>query len=105
MNPQADIISAISSVQSGECPVPDRFTAELFTTFSSLLSPQLRLVLSESFRLGYLPHSFADAFITLFAKKGKDPSDCALYRPISLFKQGCSNFSHGTSLQIREGPP
>lgn len=77
----SEITSAISSMQSGKSPGPDGFSAEFFAKFSSLLSPQLCLVLSDSFWLGSLPKSFTEAYITLIAKKGKDPADCASYRP------------------------
>ena len=81
---EAEIIVAISAMQSGKSPGPDGFPAEFYKRFSALLSPQLAIVLSESLRLGSLPPSLNEACITLIAKKGKDPAECASYRPISL---------------------
>lgn len=49
-----------------------------------LLSPLLCSVLSESRSQGSLLPSFSEACITLIAKKGKDPTECGSYRPISL---------------------
>lgn len=81
---QAEITLAISSMQSGKSPGPDGFPAEFFKKFSPLLSAQLRNMLAESLRLGSIPPSLNEACITLIAKKGRDPTDCASYRPISL---------------------
>lgn len=71
-------------MQSGKCPGPDGFPTDFFKQFSSLLSPQLGATLSNSCKQGSLPQSFSEACITLIAKKGKDPTECASYRPISL---------------------
>lgn len=79
-----EILLAISSLQSGKSPGPDGFPAEFFKTFSSLLSPKLCSVLSDSFKQGNLPASFNEACITLILKKNKDPDECSSYRPISL---------------------
>lgn len=79
-----EIAKAISSLNSGKSPGPDGFPAEFFKSFSSLLSPQLCAVLSDSLKLGRLPASLTEACITLVAKRGKDPVNCSSYRPISL---------------------
>lgn len=44
------------------------FLPNFFKSFSSLLSPQLSAVLSDSFKLGRLPSSLTEACITLVAK-------------------------------------
>lgn len=75
---------AISSMQSGKSPGPDGFPAEFFKKIARLLSPYLYSVLCESFGRGSLLPSFAEACITLIAKKGRDPAQCSSYRPISL---------------------
>lgn len=90
---QAEIASAISSMQSGKCPGPDGFPAEFFKTFSTILSPQFCSVLSETYGKGSLPPSFAEACITLIAKKGKDPTKCASDRPVSLLNTDAKIFS------------
>lgn len=81
---QGEIAAAISSLQSGKSPGPDGFPAEFFKTFSSLLSPYLCSVLSDSFKQDRLPASLYEACICLIVKKGKDPTECSSYRPISL---------------------
>lgn len=79
-----EITVAISSMQSGKSPGPDGFPSEFYRASSAKLVPLLASVLEESFRAGGLPPTFNQACITLIAKKGKDPEDCASYRPISL---------------------
>lgn len=79
-----EIDVAISSPQSGNSLEPDGFPVEFFKAFSSLLSPQLSTVLSDSFKQGKLPTSFYEACIILIAKKDKDPMEWSSYRPISL---------------------
>ena len=79
-----EISFAISALSSGKSPGPDGFPVELYKSFSSLLSPQLLSVLSDSFNYGKLPPSFNEASIILLLKKGKDPTECSSYRPISL---------------------
>ena len=64
-----EIDVVISSLQSGKSPGSDGFHMEFFKAFSSLLSPQLSTVLSDSFKQGKLPTSFYEACITLIAKK------------------------------------
>lgn len=81
---QGEIAAAISSLHSGKSPGSDGFPAEFFKTFSSLLSPHLCLVLSDSFKQGKLPATLYEACISLIVKKGKDPTECSSYRPISL---------------------
>ena len=85
--------------------------AEFLNKFSLLLSPLLRSVLSQSCRQGSLHPSFTEACIMsnfiilnyffliklyIIAKKGKDPMECASYRPISLLNTD-ANFSQGPS--------
>lgn len=79
-----EITKAISSMQSNKCPGPDGFPSEFFKKFSQSLLPLLCSVLLEFCKLGQLPQSFSEAYITLIAKKGKNPTNCASYRPISL---------------------
>lgn len=81
---QEEIGMAISSMQSGKSPGPDGFPAEFYKKFSTQLSSQLAAVFTESFEKGTLPPTMNQACISLLAKSGKDPLDCASYRPISL---------------------
>ena len=82
-------------MQSVKCPGPDGFPAEFFKKFSLLLSPMLCSVFSESCRQGSLPPSFTEAcIINLIANKGKDLTEFASYRPITLLNMGASYFIH-----------
>ena len=81
---QEEISAAISSMQSGKSPGPDRLPSDFFLKFSADLAPVLCSVFSDSLNSSALPTSFNQACISLLLKKGKDPLDCASYRPISL---------------------
>ena len=39
---------------------------------------------NEAFKKGVLPPTLSQALISLILKKGKEPTDCKSYRPISL---------------------
>ena len=79
-----EIIRAISSMQSGKAPGPDGFPTEFFKKFSGILAPLLLNVYNESMEHGFLPTTLTQASISLLLKKGKDPTNCGSYRPISL---------------------
>lgn len=71
-------------MQSGKSLGPDGFPVEFFKKFSSLLSPLLLAMFTESFDHSHLPTTLNQASISLLAKKDKDPTLCESYRPISL---------------------
>lgn len=71
-------------MQSGKSPGPDGLPSDFYKKFSPELSPFLCQVFSDSFDSGELPLTFNQACISLLLKKGKDPLECASYRPISL---------------------
>jgi exonuclease III len=81
---KAEILKAITTMQSGKSPGPDGFPSEFFKKFSSELSPILLAVYEESFISGSLPETMRQAVISLIHKKGKSKLDCSSYRPISL---------------------
>lgn len=72
------------SMQSGKCPGPDGFPAELKKMFSDKLTPLLLNMFNESFQSGTLPPTLCQATIYLILKKDKDPLLCGKFRPISL---------------------
>lgn len=79
-----EITSTIRNMQSGKCPGPDGFPAEIWKKFSDLLSPLLLLVFKEAIPTKSLPFSMHQAVISLLLKQDKDLLSCGSYHPISL---------------------
>lgn len=80
----AEIMGAITTLQSGKSPGPDGFTVEFYKKFAPLLSTVLSDMYNEALSLGRLPPTLNNATITLLLKKDKDPLLCSSFRPISL---------------------
>lgn len=102
---QAEIAMAISSMQSGKSPGPHGFSAEFLKKFSALLPPHLATVFSESLRRGLLPQLMNEARTTLIAKKGKDPTKCASYRPISLLNSDAKVLAKVLAHRLKDAVP
>lgn len=60
------------------------FLSSFFLKFVHKLAPLLLSVYNESLGCGSLPPTLTQASISLLLKKGKDPTSCASYRPLSL---------------------
>ena len=80
----SEIKEAIQSMNNGKSPGPDGYPAEFFKRFSDQLAPLLLEMFNHSYKQGTLPPTLMQASISLIYKKGKDPLNCASYRPISL---------------------
>lgn len=80
----AEVINAISSLQSGKSPGPDGYSVQFYKKFAPLVSTVLCDVYNEALSLGQLPPTLTNATITLLLKKDKDPLLCSSFRPISL---------------------
>lgn len=80
----SELAEAVKSLQSGKSPVPDGFPADFYKLFWKQLAPHLLEMFTESFNLGFLPHTLNQACILLLLKKGKNPLQCGSYQPISL---------------------
>lgn len=75
---------SISAMQSGKTPGPDGYPIEFYKNFSPKLAPLLLEMFNHSLNVGTLPQTLTEANIILLLKHGKNPTDCASYRPISL---------------------
>lgn len=71
-------------MNSGKSPGSDGYPVEFYKTFSDQLAPLLLEMFNHSFKQGTLPPTLMQASISLIFKKGKDPLNCASYRPILL---------------------
>lgn len=72
-----ELLRAIKSINSGKALAPDGLPIEFYKT--PLLS-----MFNESFNNGTLPPTLRLATIILILKRGKIPTNCSSYRPISL---------------------
>lgn len=79
-----EITQAIRSMQTGKTPGPDGFPIEFYKAFISKLASFLCLLFQEITSEGNLPLTMTQATISVLLRKGRDPLDCGLYRPISL---------------------
>ena len=79
-----EIDIAITQLKSGKSPGPDGYWAVYYKTFSDLLKGPLRDALNSLSTPRNVTPDLLSAHITVLAKPGKDPTDCASYRPISL---------------------
>ena len=82
-----EITTAIKLLASGRAPGPDGFTMDFYKKFSNKLAPILLEVFNEALEKKALPLTLTQATITLLLKKGKEPTECGSYRPISLLNQ------------------
>lgn len=71
-------------MNGGKSPGPDGYPVEFYKRFLDQLAPFLLEMFNYSYSHGSLPASLMQASISLIHKKGKDPLNCASYRPISL---------------------
>lgn len=79
-----EVMIAINALPSGKAPGPDGLSSEFYKEFQGLLIEPLLNMLTDSLEKGILPSSLREANISLILKKGKEPEQCASYRPISL---------------------
>ncbi|MGL4484778.1 MAG: RNA-directed DNA polymerase, partial [Anaerovoracaceae bacterium] len=79
-----EVLTAIRSLQTGKAPGQDGLSSEFYAEFLDILVYPLLEMFNYSLENGTLPTSLREANISLLLKKGKQPEDCASYRPISL---------------------
>lgn len=79
-----EVLDAIKGLQSSKVPGSDGLRSEFFKEFQNILVDPLLNMFNDSVKKGVLPMSSREANILLILKKGKQPEDCASYRPISL---------------------
>lgn len=75
---------AMGWLKGGKAPGTDGLPSEFYSNFMELLASKLTSLFSDYGSLEELPDTMNEAMIVLVHKHGKDPQDCAAYRPISL---------------------
>lgn len=81
---QEEVKIAISSMNKGKSPGSDGLPVEYYKEYTDIITPILTAVFEEAFRTGSLPPSFNEALISVIPKKGRDHTNPANFRPISL---------------------
>lgn len=76
--------TAARDMRKGRSPGPDGIPPEFYLTFWPQIGPLLLDMILYSVREGSFSRDVNSALISLLLKKGKDPADCASYRPLSL---------------------
>lgn len=71
-------------MHKGKSPGPDGIPPEFYLAFWPLLRPLLSDMIQFSAEVGSFSRDVNSALISLLLKKGKDPTECASYRPLSL---------------------
>lgn len=79
-----EILNAITRLKSGKAPGPDVFPVKFYKKFAAKMAPFLLEVYGECFETKTLPTTMAQATISVFLKKDKDPSKCESYRAYNI---------------------
>ena len=80
----SELFENLKSFQKNKCPGLDGLTAELYICFWGELKSKLITVYQNAFIKGILPETMRVGVVTLLEKKGKDRSELANWRPITL---------------------
>ena len=100
-----EVVFSIKAMQSNKAPGPDGFSVEFFKKFTNKLAPLLIAVYNESLERGSLPPTLTQASIALLLKKGKDPSLCASYRPLSLLNVDIKILAKALAIRLEKTLP
>lgn len=59
-----------------------------------LLTPRMKITFNQVLKTGIIHLSWSQEVISVIPKEGRDKSDCASYRPISVLNQDYKIFAH-----------
>ena len=77
-----EVESVVSLLPSGKSPGPDGFTNQYYKVMFNTIGPHLCTYFNAVTRDSPLPPEALLAHIVVLPKQGKDPRQCASYRPI-----------------------
>lgn len=89
-NEVGDVLKALPT---GKAPGPDGLTYLYYQTFSDLLCPHMTSPYNSFLSGNSISDALLHSYITLIPKPGKDPTDCADYRPIALLNADLKVFT------------
>ena len=79
-----ELQAAISRLKAGTAPGSDCYTAEWYKELKNDLIPIIFPTLNWVLEKAQTPPSWKEAIISAIPKEGKDKTECASYRPISV---------------------
>src|SRR4029434_8703145 len=96
-----DLQAAISRLKAGTAPGSDGYTAEWYKEFKNDLIPFILPTLNWVLEKAQTPPSWKEAIISAIPKEGKDKTECASYRPISVLNIDYKMFTlHGYKVNV-----
>lgn len=81
---QEELEGAIANLKSHKAPGPDGYTAKFFKNFKPGISPSLTQLFNSFLQGAHISQYMNMAYIKVLPKPGKDLTQPASYRPISL---------------------
>lgn len=81
---EEEIKFVIGKLKNNKSPGADGFPGEFYKHFQEEITPLLHRVFNYALRAKDPPKTWAEAIISVIHKEGKEPTQCASYRPISL---------------------
>lgn len=96
-----ELNEALQGAKKGKAPGIDEIPAELFLKYFDLLGPVFLTSVHAAVEAGAFHPQMNTALISLTPKKGKDHSDCANYRPISLLNTDIKMYARILALRLQ----
>uniref|UniRef100_A0A8C5MA27 Reverse transcriptase domain-containing protein n=1 Tax=Leptobrachium leishanense TaxID=445787 RepID=A0A8C5MA27_9ANUR len=102
---EGELSAALKSSKTGKCPGPDSLPLRYYKTFRKVLIPHLLKAFNALAQGQNLPPQALMANVTLLPKEGKDPTNCANYRPISLLNTDIKLFAKVLATRLQPHIP
>ena len=88
-----ELLQAVKGTNKGRTPGIDGIPVELYLAIWDVVGPLWLETLNYAIEQGFFHRDLNTALITVLPKPGKDPLECANYRPISLINADLKIFS------------